>query len=184
MVNYSNSSIYKLSCIDPSIKDIYVGSTTNFVRRKQQHKNCCNDSNDKHYNCYVYKFIRENGCFENWEMIEIEKYQATDKRQLHTRERYWLETLKATLNKVVPTRTKKEYVENNKESIREKQKEYVENNKESISQKRKEYRENNKQSINEKRKEKMTCECGSIHRINEKARHIKSKKHQNFINQL
>jgi hypothetical protein len=212
MVNYSNSSIYKLSCLDPSIKDVYVGSTTNFVRRKQQHKNSCNDSNYKNYNCNVYKFIRDNGNWSNWEMIEIEKYEATDKRQLHTRERYWLETLGATLNKMVPNRTKKEYYEDNKQSILEKKKEYsqksenkekrkkwlsdnkehisnykkelYENNKQSISEKIKEYRENNKQSINEKRKEKMTCECGSIHRKSEKSRHIRSKKHQSFINQL
>jgi hypothetical protein len=168
MVNYSNSSIYKICCLDPSIKDVYVGSTTNLKIRKQNHKNCCNNSNHKSYNFPVYKLIRENGGFENWEMIEIEKYQATDKRQLHTRERYWLETLEATLNKLVPTRTTKEYYEDNKESVIKKTIEYY---------------EKNKQLLNEKRKVKMTCECGSIHRKDEKSRHIKTKKHKNFINQ-
>jgi hypothetical protein len=35
----------------------------------------------------------------------------------------------------------------------------------------------NKDKINEKQKETMTCECGSIFRKCDKARHVKSKKH-------
>ena len=66
MVNYSNSIIYKLCCLDPNIIEIYIGSTTNKYRRKQQHKSSCNSSNGKYYNLYLYQFIRENGGFANW----------------------------------------------------------------------------------------------------------------------
>ena len=38
-----------------------------------------------------------------------------------------------------------------------------------------------KKKINEQKKEKMTCECGSIFRIVDKARHLGTKKHQAFI---
>ena len=37
--------------------------------------------------------IRKNGGWENWCMIEIEKYPCNDKNEAKARERYWLETL-------------------------------------------------------------------------------------------
>ena len=37
--DYSKGFIYKLCCLDVNIKDIYVGSSTNFKERKKQHKN-------------------------------------------------------------------------------------------------------------------------------------------------
>ena len=58
MVNYNNSIIYKLCCKDTNITDIYVGSTTNFYRRKQDHKQQCNNTNSKEYNKNAYQFIR------------------------------------------------------------------------------------------------------------------------------
>ncbi len=60
-INYSNTIIYKLCCNDPEITDIYIGNTTNFTKRKNNHKSCCNNSNDKNHNFYVYQFIRNHG---------------------------------------------------------------------------------------------------------------------------
>ena len=51
----------------------------------------------------------EQGSQTYWDMVEIEKYQAIDRLDAHKRERFWIETLKATLNKKLPTRTNKEY---------------------------------------------------------------------------
>lgn len=53
--------------------------------------------------------MRANGGWDNWDMVEIEKYNATDKQDLHKRERYHIETLKAVLNCELPGRTIKEY---------------------------------------------------------------------------
>ena len=124
MVNYNNSVIYKLCCKDVNVKEVYVGSTTNFNRRRQSHKECCYKENRVGYLLPVYCFIRANGDWENWDMVEIEKYSCNDKRELHTRERYWIEQSCSTLNKVIPTRTEKEHYENNKQKIAEKQKKY------------------------------------------------------------
>ena len=82
MSNYSNSSIYKLCCNDASITDIYIGSTTNFRRRKFTHKSSCHNSKSQNYNQNVYQFIRENGGFNAFDMIEIERCNATDKRNI------------------------------------------------------------------------------------------------------
>ena len=38
-------TIYKIYCKDESIKDIYIGSTSNFKRRKRDHRSRCNNSN-------------------------------------------------------------------------------------------------------------------------------------------
>ena len=37
-VDYLNTIIYKIVCKDLSISDVYVGQTTNFTKRKSQHK--------------------------------------------------------------------------------------------------------------------------------------------------
>ena len=153
MRNYANSIIYKLCCNNSEITDIYIGSTTNFVKRKQQHKTVCNNTNSKDYNCNVYQFIRANGGWSSWNMVEVERFNAIDKRHLETRERYWLETLKATLNSLIPSRTKQKWREDNKQEIAENAKQYYIENKQELAEKNKQYRQDNKQEIAETRKQ-------------------------------
>ena len=73
MPNYEKSSIYKLCCKNVDVKEIYIGSTTNFKRRKNAHKTSCNNEKGKKYNMNVYSFIRENGGWNNWSMILVEE---------------------------------------------------------------------------------------------------------------
>ena len=135
MVNYNNSMIYKICCNDPTITEIYIGSTTNLIRRRAQHKKCCNKDNDRGHNYYVYQFIRDNGGWDNWSVILVEKCEnITSKPELTKRERHYIETLKSSLNRRIPGRTKKEWTTVNKEKIIEYQKEYYSDNKEKIKQ--------------------------------------------------
>ena len=46
-INYSNTIIYKIVCIDLNIKDLYIGSTTDSYNRKSNHKSKCNLENNK-----------------------------------------------------------------------------------------------------------------------------------------
>ena len=71
-IDYTQTTIYKICCKDTLITDIYVGHTTNFTKRKNQHKTSCSNENDKKYKQYVYEFIRQNGGWENWTMLQIE----------------------------------------------------------------------------------------------------------------
>jgi len=160
---YQNSIIYKLChCNDLENKNIYVGSTTNFRHRKNQHKNRCINKKDKKYNSPVYKFIRDNGGWQEWHMLPIEVYPCNDKKELEIRERYHIELLKSKLNKYIPNRTKKEHYQDNKEKKIEEQKKYNEANKEILS---------------EKRKEKVICDnCGCEISKSNLSRHQKSKK--------
>ena len=47
MSKYNNSNIYKIFCKDTTIKEVYVGSTTNFKHRNIHHKSDCNNENGK-----------------------------------------------------------------------------------------------------------------------------------------
>jgi hypothetical protein len=132
-INYEKAIIYKFVCNDLTIKEVYIGSTTNFCVRKNSHKYDCSNPNSKHHNLKIYQFIRENGGWENWSMIEIEKPVCNDANELRKRERFWIEELNATLNFELPSRSMKElqqtekYVEYRKnwcEENKKKQKEY------------------------------------------------------------
>jgi len=141
---YEKGVIYKLCCKDLNIKEIYVGSTCNFSRRKCQHKSVVSNVDNEEY---VYRFIRDNGGWDNWEMILIENYPCSDRQQLLGRERYWYETLEASLNMVYPNRSKKEYYDDNEEKIRGKNKKYYDANREKVLEHCKKYYEQNKQKI-------------------------------------
>lgn len=142
MVNYNNALIYKLCCKDTNIKEVYIGSTTNFTRRKHNHKSSCINEKDKKYNNKKYEFIRNNGGWENWQMILIEKVSCNDKLELHKIERDYIEKFNSFLNCYSPIKKKeynKEYREKNREELLKKKKEYREKNREKIIIKRKEY---------------------------------------------
>ena len=147
-IDYSKTIIYKIVCNDLNITDVYVGHTTNFIKRKARHKSDCNNINGKAYNYKIYTIIRDNGGFENWSMIEIEKFQdCNDINEASARERYWYELLNAKLNTNFPARNVKEYYENNKDLIKEKSKLYRDQHKNELKEKRKAYRELNKEKL-------------------------------------
>ena len=174
---YHNGLIYKIVCKDSEISDIYVGSTVNFTQRKDCHKSNTNNINSEKYNLYVYKFIRDNGNWDNWEMIEITKYTCESKLELEMEERRYMELLKSNLNKCIPTRTKKEWRQNNKEKYKEYKKKYRANNKNKINEKNNKYYQTNKKKLNQK----FNCECGGKYTDTHKSAHFKTKKHQDYI---
>ena len=212
-IKYQNTIIYKIVCNDLNVKDVYVGHTTDFRKRKNQHKsNCIKEDNHRH-NLKIYKTIRENGGWDNWSVIEIEKFPCNDSNEASARERYWFELLQANLNMFYPQRKKEEYIENNKEHLREMQKIYRCTNKDKIKELQKIYRENNKDNVKEykkefyeknkdkikervalykinnkdkiaaRKKQQIVCDCGKTYTRGHTARHNKTKKHITFIEQ-
>ena len=88
-IDYSKTLIYKLVKNDDyDNANVYVGSTTDFTRRKSEHKTSCNNEKHKEYNDKKYQYIRENGGWNEWLMIEIEKYPCNDGNETRTREEY------------------------------------------------------------------------------------------------
>jgi len=153
MPNYSKTSIYKICCKDTTIKDIYIGSTCNFNNRKYSHKSNCYNENGIGYNLKVYQFIRDNGGWNNWDMIQIKEFSCENKREKETEERKCVDELKPTLNSNIPNRSKKEWLDDNKEKRKTQMKEWNLKNKEKHKEKSKEYHLKNKEKINKKHRE-------------------------------
>ena len=193
-MDYSKCCIYKIEHVDDESL-VYVGHTTCFDKRKTQHKCRCKNDNDKDYNLKVYQMIRENGDWDMFKMIEVEKYPCADKREAERRENEVMKELKASMNMRKSFRTQdeiteytKEYYESNKPKIQERNKEYREANKPKIQERDKKYYEENKTKIQERSKEyreankaksneKVKCEGGCEIIKSKLKRHQATKKH-------
>lgn len=96
IIDYSNTIIYKIYCLDENVTDLYVGHTTNFFKRKHQHK--CSSMNEKYSKTKLYKTIKENGNWDNWNMVIIATYDCKNSTEARIKEQYHTEQLGATLN--------------------------------------------------------------------------------------
>ena len=97
-IDYNNTIMYKLVCNDINIKDLYVGHTTNWAKRKTNHKGCSNNLFGRDSNTTLYNTIRSYGGWENWSMIMIEKYPCDNKLEARKRERQLMEIENSNLN--------------------------------------------------------------------------------------
>ena len=188
-INYDNTCFYKIVCKNLDIHDMYVGHTTDFTSRKTQHKNTCKNLNDKSYNRYVYRFIRDNGGWDNFDMILIERTKCEDKLDAEKKERKYIEDLHATLNSCLPYRAPEEVVEykhnwhvENKERLSLNKKETYINQREVILEKAKNYYKENTDKCKEWKNGIVKCECGFTYTNSNKARHVKSKNNLENLN--
>jgi len=221
---YSRGKIYKITSLQTD--EIYIGSTcqpyiTNrFAGHTKDYRLYKNGGKAKYMSSF--KMLE----YEDADVELIELYPCTCKAELHTREKYWIKNSPNCCNHNIPTRTQKEYREDNKEIIAQKQKQYnesnkedilkqkriyyeankeviaekgkqsydknkhvfmeknkqyYEDNKEGVLQKRKEYRETHKEDIKTKAKIIIECECGRDYTYQHKLRHMRSKKHIQFM---
>jgi hypothetical protein len=133
---YQRGKIYKITS-DLTDK-IYIGSTCNpLYKRLSQHKcstNKCNSS----------ELIKLGDAI----ITLIEDFPCERKEQLTARERYYIELNKnIVVNKFIPTRTRKEYYEDNKEKVVDYKKQYYEANKEKMAEINKQSYEANKEKV-------------------------------------
>lgn len=98
IINYSKTIMYHFVCNDDKITNTYVGHTTDFVRRKSQHKYNCNNIQRQAYNYKLYKTIRENGGWDNWKIVPLEEFPCETKMQAVIREAAWVNKLKPSMN--------------------------------------------------------------------------------------
>lgn len=184
--DFSKAVIYKIKCLDPYIKDIYVGSTCNFIKRKSDHKSTCNNPNSKDHNIYVYQFIREQGGWDNWKMVMVKQSPCNSRIELNMLEEEVIQEFQdlTTLNSVKAYTT----IDERKEQMKKWNKEnpdkcsvYSSEYRKRKPEKQKEYEEKNKEKIEERKGSKISCVCGSSFRRDSKARHIKTKKHIDWV---
>ena len=155
--------IYQIKTAD----GLYVGSTTEFNKRKSAHKKHIIDCPDR----LVYKnIISNNGIYK----IEIYcNVNCRDRRHLEFFEEQYRIILGANLNMIKSFRTDDEF--KNRAKI------YYDNNKEERKKASNEYRKKNIEKISAKNSVKYNCECGGKYTYHHKNRHFKSQKHLKYI---
>lgn len=175
--------IYKLCCLDVTITDIYVGSCKSMTHRKYGHKQACTKPDDKNHNLRVYQFIRENGGWNNWSMVELKEWQCESKAEMGKVENEHMISHHATLNsrvapdgrprsevqkayrglhKVEIAATKHQWEVDNREAICQSKKGYYQEHKAEILANRNVYQEHNKEAIAERGKEYRERNAESI----------------------
>ena len=187
MPDYSNGKIYTIRSYRTD--QLYVGSTVQplYKRLHAHRKDYKRYQNDKGYYTTSFEILKFEDCY-----IElIEEFPCENKQQLEKREGELIRT-NACVNKRIEGRTRAEYREDNKEHIIEQKKQWYEVNKERINEKNKQWYEANKEHISEQKKqyrqvnkdrinEKVNCECSGKYTMRHKSQHMKTIKHQRYL---
>lgn len=142
-MGYENGKIYKI--VDKSTGSVYIGSTKQTLEARL-------DGHERDIRCNSKRLSKSSKILEsgNYDICLLESYPCENKKELETRESLFiLEALKTNscVNKVVPTRTMKQWYEDNKERLRAKKRDYYHKNKEKLSERDKRYKEANKEKI-------------------------------------
>ena len=188
MPDYSNGKIYCLR--SHQTDDIYIGSTINKLSKRigGHRENYKRWMNGKHTYTTSFELIKYDDCY-----IElIEEYPCDNKDQLFKKEGEFIRKMDC-VNRCIAGRTHKEHYKDNRDKLLEQRKQYYQENKGKIQGYKKQYQQDNSEKIQgykkqwyqknrEKKLEKITCECGSVTTKNHLPRHIKTIKHQNFLN--
>ena len=189
MVNYQLGKIYKI--IDNTTGKVYIGSTCRktLAERLSHH-------------VYEYKRYLETGDKyissievlqnNNYEILLLEEYPCSSKDALHARERFYTHSMECVnryknqglTNELGPKEYNRQRRENNHDTISAREKLYYVLNPEKKKEKSKTYREKHKEAIKERKSRTYTCPCGSCSTIDHKARHERTKKHQNYLKTL
>jgi len=143
---YSRGKIYKLICDDPQL--VYYGSTicTLNERLRIHRKHYKQYKEDKHH------YITSCKLFDigNVKIELVESVKCNSIQELLDKERYYIQS-NVCVNRYVPNRTKKQYFEDNRNSIVE------------------------------KKNQKYECECGGKYTHSNRVCHFKTNKHQEYI---
>jgi hypothetical protein len=204
-MNYQNNIIYKIQ--HKTIYElIYIGSTTNFAKRKCAHKIRCYNENIPGYNEKKYVMIRENGGWDMFDMVLVKKYPCNDALEAYTEEERIRRELNANMNSIRCFATQEElkqnkikyrelHKEHNKvtskkyyETHKEELKKYYESHKEQKKVNAKKYQETHveeialkKKQYREKNNQKVECECGCFISNLNISTHKKTPKHQKLL---
>ena len=203
--DYSQTIIYKIIPNNIILNYCYIGNTCNIQNRIQNYQSNCINYNCAAYNRLLYRTIRENGGWNEWSLIPIEKFPCNNDNEARQREQFYIEKFNTNLNIIRAFRSEevkieqinkdnrtpeqirektKKYYEKNKEICNIKSRLYYSNNKEYFEQKRKEYYQLHKEELKKKNLEIIQCQCGSSVVKKSISRHKQTLKHLDYINNI
>ena len=182
--DYANGRIYKIEPIcEHDENEVYYGSTCQLLcKRMDKHRtNYKCWLNSKYGKAYVFVLFEKYGV-ENCKIYLVELYPCETKEELFAREGYHTKNNKC-VNRMVAGRTRKQYYEDNKETILEQHKpykrEYNNKNLQKIQEYNKQYHEKNK----EYKQTKNVCNCGGKYTNSDRSKHYKTKIHIKWQNE-
>ena len=176
MSKYQNTKIYTIRSYEND--DIYIGSTVEALSVRMS----------KHRSAYKKYLTGDPGYTSSFEILRyptayielLEQYPCKNKDQKHAREGFHIRKMDC-VNKRIAGRTQRQYKIDNVETIKQYKKQYYIDNAETIRQRdrqySKQYRIDNADAL--KKKTFCTVCCGRYTHEN-KARHLKSKKHNDM----
>ena len=190
---YNNGKIYTVRYRDDESL-IYVGSTIQpLYKRWNDRKTRSQCETSKEYNKLLYIKMREFS-LDNFYIELYENFECNNIEELKKREGEIIRQI-GTLNKSIAGRTQKEWGQENQDKL----KEYYQINKEKIKErkheydkihyinnkdKKREYKQQHKERYKELSSEQITCECGCISTKYKLSRHMKTKKHNDLMNNI
>jgi len=129
---------------------------------------------------------------DNCKIELIENCVCNSKKESEGREAYFIDENDSCVNNNKPCRTNAQYMIDNKDKINKKSAQnkidnkdklarYYTNNKAKLIARIKQYQDNNKNKIAATKKMKFDCNCGCKYTCTNKARHMKSKRHQTYL---
>ena len=174
MVNYQNGKIYKI--VSSQTDKVYVGSTTKLQlsqRLAEHNYNYKKYTGGKTYFWTSFEIVM----FEDAEIILVAAFPCSSKDELHARERYWIENIGNTVNKMRKLNI-------TKEEKREYFKKYHQQHKQEEHEKRKQRYQNNREVYlrvlaHRKNRPKIVCECGASVKREGISAHKRTQKHIN-----
>jgi len=152
--------VYKISSKDKT----YVGSTTKTLEERLR-SHLYNYNNEKQNYCSSYEVLKDE---HEIELLYEGEFETI--RDLHKMEGDYIRNIEC-VNIIIVGRSRKEsnYI-------------YRNNNIEKSLEYGRKYREDNKDYLRRQEATPYTCICGLVCRRNNKPRHLRSKKHRDFLN--
>jgi hypothetical protein len=188
MPDYAKGKIYKIEPLNGEEGDTYIGSTTKnrLAERMAKHRSSYREWIKGGRNTISSFNLFDKYGVEHCIITLIEAYPCQTKDELYARESHYIKSLNC-VNKNVSFRTTEEKKQNQKE-YRDSHKEdtkvyndiYKKNNKETLKENAKYYYLRNKDDL----LQKFECNCGGSYLKCTEKRHLKSIKHQNYLENL
>jgi hypothetical protein len=169
--DYSNAVIYTIK--HKKLNFCYVGSTTDFEKRKRAHVYACQNPNNVYHNQLLYKVIRSLDGMDNFDISIHKNVVVSTPHELSLEEQKVMDELKPNLNKNKSYQTpeqKKEYAQKYMLEHKDKMRDYL-----------KAYYTKNKEKLNLLKKTKCVCVCGGKYTKSGYCAHKKTKHHQDFV---
>jgi len=156
--NQTTACVYKLVCKDPSKTDFYVGSTKNIYRRAYNHYTSSSVPQNKEYNYKKNVYIRENGGWDNFQLIKLCDVNYTNPLELRIKEQEFIDLLKPTLNDKRAYNSReymKKYRDSRKHIKKEHNRKYYLKNREQLLKKKYEQNKEKRELREKEKKEKL-----------------------------